>query len=389
MQGDLRHACRSLVRMPAVSAVVIISLALGIGVNTVVFSWIQTRILRPVPGVADGARLQLIEAKSATGLYNGSSWLERLDSLPSTDAVAIASSVPLDIHGLPSRVITVEGHTRTVEGDDEALTNVVTPGYFQVMGIKLTNGRDFSPILDVSAPKEAIVNEEFLKRYVETGEPLGRQIRARGGPFAIVGVVKNSLYNAFGESPTPAIYFSYKDLPSPRGEIHMLSTGSGSSLGAEVRTAMRQLDAELPVFNLRTMAEQIDANLIFRKIPAQMFSVLGPLLLGLAAIGIYAVVSYAVSLRTREIGVRLALGATSQRVIRHFVEESLKVATLGAVLGWCLALGLAWRFAPASSLDPGVFALVPAILLSVAALACWIPARRVTSVEAALALRGE
>ncbi len=315
--------------------------------------------------------------------------LERLASLPSVEAVAIASSVPLDIHGMPSRVITVEGHPPSVSGDDEALANVVTPGYFEVMGIELIAGRDFSPILDAGTSKEAIVNEEFLKRYVQKGEALGREIRARGGPFAIVGVARDSLYNAFGERPTPAIYFSYRDLPSPRGEIHVLSRRSGNGVGAEIRATMRELDPELPVFNVRTMTEQVDANLIFRRIPAQMFSVLGPLLLVLAAIGIYAVVSYAVSLRTLEIGVRLALGASSQRVVRHFVEENFKVATFGALIGWTLALGLAWRWAPASSLDPGVFLLAPLVLLTVAGLSCWIPARRAARVEAAFALRGE
>jgi predicted permease len=316
--------------------------------------------------------------------------LDRIGALGSVQGVAISASVPLDIHGLPSRVFSLEGRARTSDGDDEALTNLVTPGYFAVMDIALLKGRDFSALLDARAPKEAIVNDEFVRRYVGAGEPLGRQLSARGGPFTIVGVVATSLYNAFGEPKTPAIYFSYKDNPQPRGEIHARAKGiSEASLSTDLRAVMREIDPELAVFNLRSMGQQIDTNLIFRKIPAQMFSVLGPLLLILCATGIYAVVAYGVALRTREIGVRLALGATSRRVVLFFVAESFKVAALGAIIGWGIVLGLTLKFAPVGSFNGVLFAAVPLLLLGVAAVACWIPARRVALVEAALSLRSE
>ncbi len=316
--------------------------------------------------------------------------LDVLRALPSVEAAAIASSVPLDIHGLPSRVFTVDGHSRADGGFDEALTNIVTPGYFAVMGIEQLAGRDFASLTDTTAPRQAIVNEEFVRRYVATGEPMGRQIRARGGPFTIIGVVRDSLYNAFGEPPTPAIYFSYKDNPQPRGEIHVrFRPGSEGAGSAEVRRVMRELDADLPVFNLRSMTQHVDTNLIFRTVPARMFSVLGPLLLVLAAIGIYAVVAYSVSLRTREVGVRLALGATSMRVVRQFVGESMVVALVGGLLGWSVAFLLATDFAPGGRIDAVVFAAVPLILMAVAGVASWIPARRSVAIDPSAALRGE
>jgi predicted permease len=316
--------------------------------------------------------------------------LMRVAALPMVEAVAISSSVPLDIHGLPSRMVTVDGHARSDGGFDEALTNTVTPGYFDVMGIRLVSGRDFAALRSPADSKEAVVNEAFVARYVPAGEPLGRLIRTRGGPYTIVGVVRNSVYNAFGEPPTPALYVSYRDVPQPRGEIHVRLRGESTmGAGAEIGRAMREVDADLPVFNLRTMNQHIDTNLIFRKIPAQMFAVLAPMLLGLAAVGIYAVVSYSVSLRTREIGVRLAIGATAGGVVRQLVGESLGVAALGGFIGWGVAFMLASDFAPAGRIDPLVFATVPLILLTVAAIACWVPARRAATVDPAITLRAE
>jgi hypothetical protein len=298
--------------------------------------------------------------------------------------------VPLDIHGLPTRLFTIDGHARADGAPDEALTSVVTPGYFGLMGIPFVSGSDFASMADDVAPPQVIVNEEFVRRYVPSGEAIGRTVRVRGREFMVVGQVRNSIYNAFGEPPTPILYFSYRDTPVPRGEIHVrLRPGAAAGIGAEIGRAMREIDAELPVFNSRSMHQHVDTNLIFRKMPAQMFAVLGPMLLALAAIGIYAVVSYSVSLRTREIGVRLALGATAGRVVRTFVGESLGVALAGGIVGWGMAFLGASALLPRERMDWVVFAVVPGLLVAVAAIACWIPARRAATVDPAITLRAE
>jgi len=317
--------------------------------------------------------------------------LERLRSLPDVEAAAVATNVPLDLHGIPARPFTLQGRVRTEPGQDRAISNTVTPGYFKLMAIPLLEGHDFAEMGDRAAPAQAIVNEEFVRRYLNGADAIGRRIQTRaGGAFAIIGVARNSVYDAFGEPAQPAVYFSYRDLPAIQGEIHLRTrSGNETALTSEARAVLRDLDPMLPLYDVRTFSQHIDRNLYLRRIPARMFAVLGPLLLGLAAIGIYAVVSYAVARRTREIGVRLAFGATSGRVILQIIRENLGVITWGAAIGWVLALVISVRAITKGAINLPIFIGVPAILLSAATLACWIPARRASRIDPMAALRHE
>ena len=315
--------------------------------------------------------------------------LERVRALPGVESAAIGLTVPLDIHGMPTRFFTLEGRARSDDALDEALMNTVTPGYFAVMGLPILAGHDFADLRDTASPAQAIVNEAFVRHFVDGADAVGRRLETRGKTYLIAGVVRNSLYNAFGEPPTPIIYFSYRDRLSPMGDLHVRPrAGTESALAGDLRRVVRELDPELPLYDVRTLSDHIEANLIFRRIPARMFSVLGPLLLLLAAIGIYAVVAYAVSLRTTEIGVRMALGATARRLIAQFVAEHLLVIGAGALVGWAVAFAVIVNILSAP-MDAVVFTGVPVLLLAVAALASWWPARRVTKVDPMLALRSE
>ncbi len=315
--------------------------------------------------------------------------LDRLRELPNVQSAAIAASVPLDIHGLPSRWFALEGYTKPEAAPDQALTNTVTPDYFAVMGIPVIAGRTFTDLADAKTPPQAIVNDAFARRYLAGAEPIGRRLDTRGGSYTIAGVVRTTVSDAFGEAPTPVIYLSYRDRPSARGEIHVRTrAGAEVLLGPPIERVVRDLDPTLPVYDIRTLSDHIEKNLVLRRIPARMFVILGPALLALAAIGIYAVVAFAVSQRTTEIGVRLALGATRGVVVRHIVSDSLRGVAAGAVVGWALAFVIDLHLLR-GQMYLSVFAGVPAILMLVAAVACWVPARRAAAVDPLVALRHE
>jgi predicted permease len=313
--------------------------------------------------------------------------LDRLRALRGVDSAAIAAAVPLDIHGLPLRSFTIEGRARTGPTPDQALSNTVTPGYLSTMGIPLLLGNDFADLRDTTLPAQVIVNEEFVGRFIGNGEAIGRRVENRGTTYAIAGVARNSTSESFGEAASPVVYFSYRDRPSDRGEIHLRTrVGAESLLAPELERIVRELDPSLPLYDVRTLNEHVEKNLFLRRIPARMFVVLGPLLLLLAAIGIYAVVAYASSQRTTEIGVRLALGATSRRVESQIVGESLRIVAAGALVAWFVAAFIAVHLVR-GGIDGVVFVGVPLALFLVAAIASWLPARRATRVDVMTALR--
>jgi predicted permease len=316
--------------------------------------------------------------------------LARLSALPGIESAAIATSVPLDIHGLPLRSFRIEGHARPDGQPERALSMTVSRGYFATMGIPLVEGADFA---DFAAPEDqaqVIVNEEFVRRFAATGTPLGRRVQNGDRTYRICGVARTTLYESFEEDPTPIVYFSFRDRPASAGEIHVRTReGAEMAIAADLRRAVREVDAALPLYDLRTMSEHVEKNLFLRRVPARMFAVLGPLLLVLAAIGIYAVVAYGVSQRTTEIGVRLALGASGARVVGEVLYDTLRIVVAGAVIGWLAVYVVQIHIAPGRPLALTVFAGVPLLLLTVAFFASWLPAQRAARVDPMIALRHE
>jgi predicted permease len=313
--------------------------------------------------------------------------LDALRAIPGVEAASLASSVPLDIHGLPSRSFALEGRA-VADPPERALANVVTPGYLATMGIRLVEGSDFAPLDDVAAPPQVIVNQAFVARHAPGETVIGRRLIADERAYVIVGVARTTTSDAFGESPTPLVLYSYRDRPAARAEMHVrVRPGAEAAAGGAIRRAVAALDPGLPVFDPRTLPEHIARNLVLRRVPAQMFLVLGPLLLLLAAIGVYAVVDYGVSQRTAEIALRLALGASARAVIRRIVAETLAVVAIGAGAASVLAAAIDSHLVRGGARDVPILVGVPLLLLAVSAAAAWWPARRASRVSPARVLR--
>ena len=330
------------------------------------------------------------EVSRAASVEFAARTLESLRALPDVEAAALATSVPLDIHGSQSTSFVLEGRARTDGASDRALMNTVTPGYFATMRIGIVSGHDFAGLRDEAAPPQVVVNEAFVRQYAADFDPLGRRVTVRKRMYTIAGVVRDSLYNAYGEPPTAFIYFSQRDNPSPSMEIHArVRSGPETAIAATVREAVHRLDPSLPLYNVRSLEAHVESNLVFQRIPAQMFMVLGPLLLGLAALGIYAVVSYGVTQRTPEIGTRIALGATAGRVTRMLVGETMQTVLLGMAGGTAIALLVGSGALLGDAVSMALVAGIALIFLLVAFGACLVPARRASRVDPIKALKTE
>src|SRR5262249_53755029 len=154
---------------------------------------------------------------------------------------------PLDIHGLAMRTFAVEGRPADERRPDRTLNNTVTPGYFQTMGIPFRAGKDFADLSDAAAPPQAVVNEEFARRFID-GEPIGRRVQLRDRWYLITGVVRNSLSDSFGEPAMPVLYLSYRDRPMQTGEIHVRTrVGTETLLAPELQRSVRDVDPSLPL----------------------------------------------------------------------------------------------------------------------------------------------
>jgi hypothetical protein len=314
--------------------------------------------------------------------------LAAVRTMPGVSAAALATSVPLDIHGLPLRSFTLDGHARADGATDQSLSNIVSDGYLAAMSIRLLQGRDFSPI-DAAAPSaEAIVNQAFVDRYLPGEAVLGRRLQMGRTTYTIVGVAATTVSEAFGEPPAPLVLYAFGARPGPSAEIHLKTTpGMEGSISSTLQRVFREIDPTVPLYNIRTLQQHIATNLILRRIPAQMFMMLGPLLLFLAAFGVYAVVDYGVSQRTTEIGVRLALGARPAQVTRMMVAETLGVAALSVVAAMAIVVMIDLHVVRGGVRDLPALIGTPLALLLVAAFASWLPARRASLVSPSVAMR--
>jgi predicted permease len=321
--------------------------------------------------------------------------LERVRTLPGVQAAGVVDLAPVDLHFSRDSVF-VEGQVpERAANAPRAMVSRAGPGYFRAMGTGLVRGRDFTEWDDEKAPPVAVVNETFARRFWPGEDPLGRRLR-QGGPetplMEVVGVVEDGKYAGLNEAPQAYVVRPLAQAYTGSNTIIIRTEGDARQLLAAVRNEVRQLDPHLPTSG-KPLEERLAMPLLPVRVAASLLGSFGLLALALAAVGIYGVMSYAVSRRTREIGIRMALGAQASSVLRLTIRQGMVPVLVGVAVGLAVALGLT-RLAGSllfgvSAADPATYAGVSALLTAVALLACYVPARRAAKVDPLAALRNE
>jgi predicted permease len=320
---------------------------------------------------------------------------EKLKALPGIEAVTTASITPLSGSISMSSYI-LEGATVEPGNMPTAKNGNVGPGYHELMGISLVAGRGFTEQDRAGAPGVAIINETFARQSFPNENPVGKRMsRGPGNPWLeIVGVARDTKNISLTEKQEPYFYLSLEQQPYHSYQrVLIRAQKDAASLTPAVREAVKSLDPALSTFKAATLAQELRNSIASARMATSLAALFGVVALLLAGIGLYGVISYSINSRTREIGIRMALGAESRDVLRLVIGQGMKITLIGVAIGLIAAFGLTRLIASSlynvSAADPLTFALI-ALLLTVAAfLSCYLPARRATKIDPMIALRFE
>ena len=318
--------------------------------------------------------------------------LERLQSNPMVRDVSMISDVPLGPSN-SDRGVTIPGYVPIPnEGMSISYTSA-SPGYFKTMGIGLREGREFATQDDSSAAPVMVVNQRFADRFWAGKSALGNTVRSGGRDYTIIGVVPTGKYRRLGEDPTAYMYYSQDQQFQSTMSLVIRTKGDPTALIPALRREIAALDPNLPVSNVRTMDKHLGWALLPARVAGTALGVFGLLGLVLASVGMYGVMAYSVSQRTREIGIRMAIGASASHVIRLIMRQGLTLVLIGTAIGLAGAIAASRLLSSvlygSDAMGPVTFVVVPLLLLVVAALATFLPARRATLVDPAITLRAD
>jgi predicted permease len=321
---------------------------------------------------------------------------QRVAALPGVESAVVTDVAPLS-GGHRSDGFSVVGRKDNSTADSQTELYMATPGYFETMGIPLLSGRDFGGET-ATGPMTAVVNRAFVQRFFDGENPIGQLVAGGGVQYRVIGVVGNIKSRFLGEDFRPVLYRSLAQTvgsnPSFLGYALVVHTASNpSSFAQAVRAQIHLLDPSMAIFNEETMTEHLRDAFFLPRLAATLFGVFGGIGILLAAVGLFGVMSYAVSRRTREIGIRMAMGAKPGTVERLVLRQGFMLTLIAIALGWPAAWMLAKMAASflygIQPHDALTFAAVSPFLILIALAACWIPARRAASVDPMQALRME
>jgi putative ABC transport system permease protein len=323
--------------------------------------------------------------------------IRRVESLPGVEQVSLSTVQPLSGVAV-NDPFSIEGRPLDFNNAPVAGWQHVTPNFFRALGIPIVAGRDFTDRDNDMASGAAIINEAMARRYFPNEDPIGKRLtlglHRPGDPWlTIVGVVKDIPHRGLESESAPDWYLSYLDEPRRHGYLMARASGDPASLAAAIRSQVSAIDKDQPVTAIRTLNEVIASTTAPRRFNTLLLAIFAAVALALAATGIYSVISYSVTQRTQEVGVRMALGARPGDVIRLILKQGLTLTLIGVAAGLLGAIaaarvmtGLLYGVA---ATDPATFVAISLLLVIVATLACYLPARRAARVEPITALRHE
>jgi len=315
---------------------------------------------------------------------------ERISALHGVTAVSTANRVPLGLAGTNSSRFEAEGYVPTKNEELIAGTNVVGTDYFHTVNTPLLAGRDFTPSDTPESQQVAIVNETFERRYLSHGA-IGRRIQIFGQPRIVTGVVRDSKFYALNEKPAPFVYVPAGQLFESDANFVIRTVGDPQSYARDVERIVHEVDPALPLFGVRPLESAISASYFGQRIGGSFLGFFGAVALALAAIGLYGVLAYTVSQRSREVGIRMALGASRSDVLRLILTQGARLAVTGLAIGLAIALGVTRLMRSllldVSPADVQTIAGVSLLLAMVALLASFIPAHSATKIDPILSIR--
>ena len=333
-------------------------------------------------------------AADSTGLPVLERLLTEVRALPGVRSASVATLVPLGFGGWSSSSMDIEGYEFRPEEENAVPWSSVAAEYFETVGTPVVQGRGITADDRRESQPVVVVNEAFVRRYWPGREPLGRQVRFSGGTWrTVVGVARDTKVRALDKPTPPLIYLPIAQRYASAFTVHVRTSGDPHQLQQALRRTFERADPNLPFNDARTFAENMGAMTFVQDLGASMLTAFGVLALLLAAVGLYGVLSYSVAQRTREMGVRIAIGASRGDVLGLVVGRAMRLTAVGLALGVVLAAAagrlLRSQIFGVSPLDPATFVTVVLLLAAVALVAAYLPARRAAVVDPIIALQAE